>query len=288
MGNLTPSLMYEGAKGETMILSMLMAVALPYAGMPATNVMVRVGTNELTKGAIDARVPAEGPEPGTSYTRSRFVKGFIEWCALRGAGGYSNVCAGIKVEVPESEVDLCISNAVAYNARARVARRERFALATNVWEKAVKGASMDTLARKHSEDDFAQETSVWGSFSETDLKEFKVDDAILGKEEGTVLPPMEKDNCLVVMRLSAIEEEDGEKKYEIQRVAIRLPMMVEPQTRAEIRKDLEDAERDEKFKARLAELVKAQEVEWPHGLEFLSPPAEDGAQKPGKRTKRRK
>ncbi len=144
----------------------------------------------------------------------------------------------IVVSVSEKEVDDGFVKLDQLNAIAQATNVLVFARATNVYERIKSGEiTFKEAVKTYSEDGAMVKNGIWGTFKNADLaaREPKLNALIKGAKKGAVLPPVECDNAVAIVKLGP-EINDTTALY---RVLFKLAAEWEIPTREKLREVLE-------------------------------------------------
>lgn len=271
-------------------LVLLMVLACPadrpltYDELDSTNVLVRVNGEVLTKEGLELQFERNavciasdklGEWRRTMFRRrffSRAFESFVEDVVIRQAGGKKALLKGFDETVEEGLLDECIRRAQEYDRSARKELAEVYQMASNVWREAIGGADFPALAASRSADEYAKVDSEWGTFTLEELEDEELAGVVSRMQVGSICAPVRGDNGLLILKLvgrNRDAEDSSIWHYTLQRIAFRLPMLVEMQSREEIREDIRIRRRNEWIKARIADLRAKAKVEYPFGSDVL-------------------
>ena len=144
----------------------------------------------------------------------------------------------IVASVSEKDVDDGFVKLDQVNAAAQATNVLVFARATNVYERIKSGEiTFADAAKTYSEDNALVKNGLWGTFKNADLKarEPKLDALLKGAKKGDVLPPIECDNAVAIVKVGTSINET----VALYRVLFRLAAEWEIPTREKLREVLE-------------------------------------------------
>ena len=158
---------------------------------------------------------------------------------------YSN-----EITVSEAVIQKGLAKLTEYNSRVRATNDWMFALATNVWKKALSGADFAGLADKFSQEQDG-EKKAGGDIGECSKVDFEDDDEtwaqIAALKEGGITPPLKTFSGVEIFKLErkvpASESTSGEESYHLRKIVFRRGVEVQDYTPEEYKKELENTNR---------------------------------------------
>ena len=163
-----------------------------------------------------------------------------------------------------------------YNVKAEATNVVIWARATNLWNRAKKGADFAKLANKYTEDSTKPEGGEWGTFRMSDLAgDGQLDRVVASLKPGEVSAPVVADNGLNIIKLVACFDARGNAvesaanvpggRYQLARIFLRLPEIFDIPSAEEASGTLRKKAEDDAFLKFLNDLMAADKVIYPHG-----------------------
>lgn len=156
--------------------------------------------------------------------------------------------------LPTNYADKVLADIAKWNENMAKTNVLQFAKATNVWEKLNAGADFVKTARANTEKpDEIEDDCEWGTIDEKFLADEPVLLEMLKKMKvGDYTPPVEADGGILIVRLNALEEDNG---YAVSRIFFRKGNTLVPASKPEIVAKALEKHEENLFKRKLDELV---------------------------------
>jgi len=162
-----------------------------------------------------------------------------------------------------------------YNERANAALAKTWEEATNAWKKATGGYPFEKLVEQYGTVEHVSTDGEWGDLKASDFQDDKeLFRVMTTTPEGTIPPPFEGDNGVMVVKMLKItpastEKGQTEPLYRLSKIYFELPEIWEVETDEEIRADIEKIHDREAFQRGITALVNASKIEYPCGTNLF-------------------
>lgn len=176
-----------------------------------------------------------------------------------------------RYEATEKEAETRAAAMRQYNERMAKVQAGIYRDATNAWNRVQAGESMEAAVERivASGNKHAEADMDWGTFELSFFDEFpQVGRFLSVMPVGTVSPPVEGDNGLMIFKLLDVVNPDqasGHVRYHLARIFFELPEFYPELAGEALRKRISEERTERAVKERVAALVKAAHIAYPNG-----------------------
>lgn len=174
-----------------------------------------------------------------------------------------------------------------YNRRCAATNEQVFALASNIWSRALSGERFFELAEKYDQDETRSPDGLWGEYTIQDI--FDEPELLRNSrlfKPGYTSPPIEADNGLMIIRVESVEDPaanpaapdyipSAEAVFTLSRIFLHLPEFIEKTDMTTLRREAQTAKDNADFVKFMKGKAAKYKIEYPSGTEIFLEKEED-------------
>lgn len=176
----------------------------------------------------------------------------------------SHILSAVSNKVSDEELSRQYARLGRINANGIATNRLVYAKATNVWNRLMaQKLTFEEAVDDYTEDQSKGRDGYWGRFKDDDLREApELLDKLSVAKDGAILPPIECDNALCIVKLSSRTVEDDDTIYMLSRILFKLAEVFEVPTKKELTQMILEERRSSAIEAALTPILKKNPVRY--------------------------